>query len=145
MRDDCDARRVARQIHVWQLVAHVARPATALNRVAVAQLAIHIQAPALDLQVVKQCAGVCGACGNLKGRPTRPEVDVREPVAHIPRVPQPALVRVAEPELARAVTAPALDAAIGEDGAHMIRVVAPAGDLHHRASIRPHVDAAGRI
>ena len=145
MRDDCDAGRVARQVHVWQLVAHVARPATALNRVAVAQLAIRRVAPALDLQVVKQCAGVYVACGNLKGRPTRPEVDVRERVAHIPRVPPPTRVRVTEPELAPAVTAPALDAAIRKDGAHVNRVVAPAGDLHHRASIRPHVDAVGSI
>ena len=56
MRDDRDARRVARQVHVRQLVAHLARHFAARQSVTVAQLAIRPRAPALDLQVVEQCA-----------------------------------------------------------------------------------------
>ena len=133
MRDERNARRVARQVHIRQLVAHLAQHFASRQGITIAQLAKVPRAPALDLQVVKECAGVRAAGGDLQGRSTRSQVHIREPIAHIPRGPLSPRVRVAKPELTATIRAPALDSAIGKDGAHVIGVVGPTGDLHHRA------------
>ena len=133
MRDERNARRVARQVHIRQLVAHLARHFAARQIITVAQLAAVARAPALDLQVVEERAGVIATRGDLQGRSTRSQVHGRERIAQIPSGALSAIVRVAKPELTATIRAPALDAAIGKEGAHVIRVVGPTGYLHHRA------------
>ena len=83
--------------------------------------------------------------GDMQGRSTRSQVHVRERIAHIlRRRPLSPIVGVAKPELTATIRAPALDAAINEEGAHVIRIVGTTGYLHHRACSRAHLNELGR-
>ena len=123
-------RRAPRpQRHSRQRVAHLPRPVPAMNRVAVPQLAVEVMAPAFDRPVVQHRARVIHARRDRHRRAPHPQRNSRQRVAHLPRT-VPAINRVAVPQLAVAVRAPALERPVVQ---HRARVRIARRDRHRRA------------
>ena len=88
-----------------EVVAHLAGVVAPVGRVAEAELAVAVVAPALDGGVVEQGAGVVAAGGDGGGGAAGAEVDGGEVVAHLAGAVA-AVGGVAEAELAVAVRCP---------------------------------------
>ena len=118
------------QIHGGQVVAHLVGLIAALSGVALAELTIVVAAPALHRAVIQERAGVVLAEGGHRGGVASAERDGGQAVAELVGVIAE-VGGVALAELAIAVVAPALQAAVIE---HRAVGVTPHGDLSDRAA-----------
>ena len=105
---EVDSGSAGTKVDHREAVAHLAGPVTTGVRVAVPELAVKIVAPALHRSVLEDRTGEVPSGSDHDRCWAGTKVDHREAVAHLAG-PVTAILRVAVPELAGGVEAPALD------------------------------------